>query len=678
MSTALRNGKNLLFAQLRTASEWLSQFFSALGLYVVSGERTAFHCEGFCSENRNGSRHRSGRFEERCWSVNYAVERDLSGQANDRHAITPHTMNCNSQCAAQHEEAACTGGWTMSRLVRRCMLNNSYTGTQVLSFASSALILVCCLLTASQGSAQISIPSYGNIATIAGTGAQGCAGRGGLATSAQLNNATGVKVDASGNVYIADQACATVTKITASTGVITTIAGNGTNGYSGDGGAATSAKLNNPSDVAIDSAGNIYIADYSNNRVRKVNTSGVISTYAGTGGWGYAGDGGQATSAELANPSGLALDSSGNLYIADFENKRIRKVATGGIITTVAGNGTGGDTGDGGAATSAEINGVEFLAADAAGDLWLADYYDHVVRKVTASSGIISKVAGTAYAPGYSGDGGAATSAQLNVPMGVAIDSSGNLYISDQSNYRIRMVNSSGIISTIAGNGTKGYSGDGGAATSAELNNTQGLGLDASGNPYIADTGNFRIRVVGSGSGGSSPVLNSLSCTYSTLPAGPQTDACSATLTAPAISAFVVNLSSNNVNVTAPSTVTVPQGSSSAGFTATAAAVSTAQSATLTASAGGVNEQFTIQLTATGPGLSSNASSINFGNVTVNTPSTQTVILTSTGTSSVTINSITVSGTGICTSSLNPRQQAHLTARSRSTAPRRIARSVSA
>jgi hypothetical protein len=487
------------------------------------------------------------------------------------------------------------------------------------------------------------------ISTIAGTGTQGCTGTG-LATSATLNLPTGVKVDSSGNVYIADQTCATVRKITASTGDIAIIAGNGTNGYSGDGSAATSAELNDPTDVAIDSSGNVYIADYSNNRIRKVNTSGVISTYAGTGTWGYSGDSGQATSAELANPSGVALDSSGNLYIADFENKRIRKVSTSGVITTVAGNGTGGDTGDGAAATSAEINGAEFIAVDGAGDFWFSDQYDDVVRKVTASTGYISTVAGTKDSPGYSGDNGAATSAQLNVPTGVAVDASGNLYISDQDNYRIRMVNTSGTISTFAGTGTKGYSGDGGAPTSAELSTMYGLGVDASANLYIADTGNYRIRKVGSGS--SSPALSGLTCTYSTLPAGAQTDACTVTLTADATSAFVVNLSSNNANVTVPSTVTVPQGSNSAGFTATAAAVSTAQSATLTASAGSVNEQFTIQLTATGPGLSSNTSSINFGNVTLNNPSTQTVILTSTGTSSVTINSITVSGTGFSESGI--------------------------
>jgi sugar lactone lactonase YvrE len=342
------------------------------------------------------------------------------------------------------------------------------------------------------------LPS-GIINTVAGDGIRGYSGDGGAATSAEVNIPYGLAVDSAGNIYIADLENNRIRKVTASTGIISTVAGNGTAGYSGDGGAATSAEINFPYGVAVDSAGNIYIADFGNQRIRKVTAStGIISTVAGDGIVGYSGDGGPATSAELDSPTGVAVDGAGNIYIADLGNYRIRKVTVStGKISTVAGDGIQGYSGDGGPATSAELYYATGVAVDTAGNIYISDVVNVRIRKVTAATGIINTVAGDG-AGGFSGDGGPATSAELSSPWGVAVDTAGNIYISDVSNQRIRKVTAStGIINTVAGDGTVGYSGDGGAATSAELNYPYGVAVDSAGNIYIADTVNNRIRAVG-------------------------------------------------------------------------------------------------------------------------------------------------------------------------------------
>jgi PKD repeat protein/biopolymer transport protein ExbD len=326
------------------------------------------------------------------------------------------------------------------------------------------------------------------ITTIAGTGVAGSAGDGGQATSAQLNRPRGIAIDAQGNVYIADENANRVRKL--SGGIISTVAGTGTAGFSGDGGQATSAQLKGPIGVAVDAQGNLYIGDLGNQRVRKV-SGGIISTVAGTGTAGYSGDGGQATSAQINSPYGVAVDAQGNLYIADFGNQRIRKVS-GGIISTVAGTGTAGATGDGGQATSAQLKNPIGVSVDAQGNLYIADLGNYRVRKV--SGGIISTVAGTGTL-GFSGDGGQATSAQLNAPADVAADAQGTLYIADWSNNRIRKV-SGGIINTIAGTGAAGFTGDGGQAASAQLNNPYNFGIDGQGNLYVSDTLNQRVRKI--------------------------------------------------------------------------------------------------------------------------------------------------------------------------------------
>ena len=242
------------------------------------------------------------------------------------------------------------------------------------------------------------------------------------------------------------------------TPIINTIAGNGTEGYIGDGGAAIAAELYYPYGVAVDGNGNVYIADEYNNRIRKVSAAGIITTVAGNGTAGYSGDGDTATLAELNHPVGVAVDGSGNVYVVDGQNQCIRKVSVTGIITTIAGNGTSGYSGDGGPATAAELWYPIAVAVDVSDNVYIADYGSNRIRKVSAA-GIITTIAGNGTA-GYSGDGGAATSAELYNPVGVAVDGSGNVYESEVNNNRIRKVSAAGIITTIAGNGTAGFGGD--------------------------------------------------------------------------------------------------------------------------------------------------------------------------------------------------------------------------
>jgi uncharacterized protein YjdB len=326
-----------------------------------------------------------------------------------------------------------------------------------------------------------------NISTYAGTGTLGFSGDGGAASSAQFSYPYAVAVTSAGTVYVADQVNNRIRKIT-STGIISTIAGNGTYGNTGDGGAATAATLANPQGVAVDAAGNVYVADYGNNRIRKISTTGIITNFAGSG---TGVDGGAATAADVYHPSAVAVDASGNVYIAETGNNRVRKVNTSGIISTVAGTGVSGFSGDGGSATAAKLSSPFGVSTDASGNVYIADLGNNRIRKV--SGGVISTVAGTGVA-GFSGDGGAATSAAINTPYGMTLDASGNMYICDYNNFRIRRVSSTGVISTIAGTGTATYGGDGGLATLADLNRPTGIAVDASGNIYIADNNNQRVR----------------------------------------------------------------------------------------------------------------------------------------------------------------------------------------
>jgi sugar lactone lactonase YvrE len=299
--------------------------------------------------------------------------------------------------------------------------------------------------------------------------------------------------DAIGNMYIGDDGNNRVRKITTAS-IISTFVGNGIQGYSGDNGQASSAELYQPYSTAFDAVGNLYFSEVSNSVIRKVNTSGIISTFVGTGTAGYSGDGGTATIAKLGGPIGIDFDGAGNLYIADADNNCIRMVNTLGIISTIAGTGTAGFGGDGGQATAATLYSPFDVTFDATGNLYIADSQNNRIRIVN-TMGIISTIAGNGTV-GYSGDEGQAINAELDKPIGVICDGAGNLYIADYGNSCIRMVNTTGIISTIVGTGTAGFSGDGGNATAAELDSPHCLAFDVEGNLYISDDNNNRIRKV--------------------------------------------------------------------------------------------------------------------------------------------------------------------------------------
>ncbi len=335
-------------------------------------------------------------------------------------------------------------------------------------------------------------PRYIN--TIAGKGAGSYCGDGGPAVAACLKNPRGIAISASGNIFLADTANNRIRKVNGS-GNISTIAGSNTAGFCGDGGPATSACLQNPRGVAVDTSGNVFIADTANNRIRKVTPGGTITTIAGGGGSGFCGDGGPATSACLKSPRDVAVDTSGNVFIADTTNNRIRKVTPGGTITTIAGGGGSGFCGDGGPATSACLKVPTGVAVDTAGNVHIADTANNRIRKVTPG-GTITTIAGQG-TEGFCGNGGPATDACLNSPRDVTVDSAFNVYIADRSNNRVRKMNPFGIITTFAGNGTAGFCGDLGKSVDACLRRPQGVAVDASGLLLVADTSNQRLRKVG-------------------------------------------------------------------------------------------------------------------------------------------------------------------------------------
>ncbi len=359
------------------------------------------------------------------------------------------------------------------------------------------------------------------IYTVAGDEVAGYSGDGGPATAADLNDPFSVIADSRGNLYIADSSNNVVRKVAAGTGIISTFAGTGTAGYSGDNGPATSAELNSPQGLALDKTGNLFIADSSNNVVREVSaTTGVITTIAGTGLGNFSGDNGPATIATLYTPLGLAFDAAGNLYIADYSNFRIREVAAStGIVITVAGNGTTNNSGDGALAINAGIGWPAGMAVDPAGDIYISDNGNHVVRKVTASSGLISTVAGNG-TWGFAGDGGPATAAEFRGNSGLALDSAGDLLVADTVNDVVRAISATtGNISSVVGWMCSPTTGDGGSAACSNLMQPQGISVDSAGNLYITTTENVVREVPASTvpptSTTAEPTFNAAAGTYS-------------------------------------------------------------------------------------------------------------------------------------------------------------------
>ncbi len=378
-------------------------------------------------------------------------------------------------------------------------------------------ISLIAILAFSVLSAKHSFAQNGIITTIAGTGVAGYSGDGGPATAAMISSGSnGVAVDNAGNIYYVDTYHHVIRKIN-STGIITTIAGTGVSGYSGDGGQATDAQLFSPGDLAIDNAGNIYISDGNNFRVRKINTAGVISTLAGNGVAGSSGDGGPATAAAVW-PARVCTDNAGNVYVVDGVHVVIRKIDAAGIITTFAGNGTHGFSGDGGPATAAQIDGPGGVAADAAGNVYIADGANYRIRKVN-TSGIITTFAGNGVA-GYSGDGGPALAANISSPYDIYVDDVGNLLLAEGDDNVIRKISVTGIISTVAGNGSPGCSGvENVSALSQPIRQPVAICADHLGRLLILDYYCNRLRMV---SNPPDVVADSFSVYYSTFCAGPE------------------------------------------------------------------------------------------------------------------------------------------------------------
>ena len=364
-------------------------------------------------------------------------------------------------------------------------LASKVTGGRVAATTAALFFLIS---TALLGQGILTVTPGRTVTTEAGTGTLGATGDSGQAVSATVANPAAVAFDANGNLYLADAQNQVIREISKA-GIITVVAGTeATEGYSGDNGPATSATLDTPTGVAVDANGNIFIADSHNHRIREV-SSGTITTIAGTGTAGFSGDNGAATAAQLALPSAVAVDSTGNVYIADTNNQRIRKI-TGTTISTIAGDGEELFSGDGAAATAAVLDSPTGVAVDKAGNVYIADRRNQRIRMISGTT--ISTIAGSGTA-GFSGDGSTATAAQLFKPSGVSVDASGNVYIADTGNQRIRELGG-GAIATIAGSGQQGYGADTTAPTGVNLNSPKSVAPDAVGNLAISDKLNERIR----------------------------------------------------------------------------------------------------------------------------------------------------------------------------------------
>jgi sugar lactone lactonase YvrE len=335
---------------------------------------------------------------------------------------------------------------------------------------------------------------------VEGNGHYGVSGDGGLAIAAELDTPSGIAVDRAGNLFIADSYNHRIRRVDARTGLISTAAGTGADGFSGDGGPATVADLNLPTGLAFDAGGNLYVADTLNHRIRRVDAGGTITTVAGDGQARFAGDNGPGMIASLRQPGGLAFDREGRLLIADVGNNRIRRLDGSGIITTVAGTGEYGFSGDGSSPLNAQLGNPQAVAADADGNLLIADSGNCRIRRITGADPLITTVAGNGDCAFY-GDGGAAAESALSLARGVAVDSAGNVLIADSDNYRVRRMDANtGTISTVGGNGESALLGDNGPATQAVINYPLVITFDGNGNLYVGDSDN-RVRRIDASSG---------------------------------------------------------------------------------------------------------------------------------------------------------------------------------
>jgi len=397
---------------------------------------------------------------------------------------TPPTPGGRLTGAARPVEPS-VAGWRW-RVPRRVLLLVS--GVVVVS---SGLTVAAVLLSAREP-----VP-MATISTVAGTGGVAFSADGSPPAETALARPVALALDSADHLYVIDG-----NRVRSISGrKVLTVVGTGEAGYSGDGGPATAARLNSPHALAFDSQGNLYIADTLNHSIRRVDRRGVVTTVAGTGEPGYSGDGAPGTAARLSSPAGVAIGFGDTVYIADTGNNRVRQLAADGTISPFAGTGEPRYAGDGGPATSAPLNNPQGLAFDDVGNLYIADTFNNRVRRVDLD-GSITTVAGTD-ARGFSGDGGLARVAELNLATGsltsgqaLALDTQGNLYIADAENHRVRKVALNGVIATVAGNGHVGYSGDGGPATSAPLNFPLGVAVDRYGVLYVADTANGRVRAI--------------------------------------------------------------------------------------------------------------------------------------------------------------------------------------
>ena len=495
----------------------------------------------------------------------------------------------------------------------------------------------------------ITSPPKSIISTVAGNGTGGFSGAGGPATNAQLGGPAfggplGLAIDGSGNLYFSDSANQVVWMVSAATGKISIVAGNGTSGFSGDGGPAVNAQLYGPSGIALDRSGNLYIADFYNYVVRKVTaTTGIITTVVGNHTAGNSGDGGLATAAQLGNTAALAFDSSGNLYVGDL-TARVRRVsASTGIITTVVGGGSYSNFGDGGPATSAFIAQPYGLAFDTAGNLYMLDRSYGRIRKIDGNTGIIETVAGNGN-EGTSGDGGLALEAEI-APEGIAVDSAGNIYLSSWPNSVRKVDASSGIITTVAGNGYAGYNGDGGSATVASLCEPQGIAFDSAKSMYIADTCNYRVRKVTFSGPAATPVISLATGSFTSVQTVTITDStANATIyyttdgSTPTTASNVYNGAitvaetetlqaiavaagyTESAVASATYTINIPISAPSVKVTTSSATISTAQtlSVSVTVSSGAGNPIPTGTVTLTSGNYSSAATALSGGGVSIN------------------------------------------------------------